>query len=295
MSRIGWKRILLAVVFTLAGAALIGWGWVREGTTVYLPSFLLEIGAALLLFAPLALLGSVLAGRISRAEARSEEIDERVADVEEEVARAGTRIDDLDAQFAARLESTRAASRERAESVRQDVSFANVDGLLAEAESRSATSGHGTRVALASGERIRFQRVIQEVSAGTSIPSIWIHLEASDGSRPGVSSMWTEAESFETVWERLAQQAQAKNCYPGDATFAPEATVARLVATVQTAMAARDNPRGATDLDPSSSSFPRTGCSETTASSTSRRTSPRLSDPREEAYGRRVSRRTHAR
>src|SRR6185437_7961713 len=92
----------LATALTLLGIGLIVWGWVREGTTGYLPAMLLEIGATLALFAPLAYIGIGFERRVTAVQEATEELGGRVEEVRDEVRRA-LRLGELDDQIAERL------------------------------------------------------------------------------------------------------------------------------------------------------------------------------------------------
>jgi hypothetical protein len=68
------RLLVLALGVLGAGAALIAWGWIRQGTSGYLSQLLLELGAGLFLLVPLTIIAYTLRQRVDQFESSIEEV-----------------------------------------------------------------------------------------------------------------------------------------------------------------------------------------------------------------------------
>lgn len=237
----------LAVAITILGGGLIAWGWLRQGTTTYLPALLLEIGATLLLFAPLAFLALMLERRVTSVQVRTDQLEGQVEIVQEELRQTGLRLDELDPAIATRLATSRSADARLVEAVQEDASFENVLALLDRGVEQRAITSHGPRVALQHiPDRVRFSPT--QLSPGQRM--IWIRLEEAAGTPTGVMASWNPTMSVPDVWEQLVQSAQGLSRYPGDTILAATPVLGDLIKTISRALTLRTDPGGSHDLTP---------------------------------------------
>jgi hypothetical protein len=201
------------------GAVLIAVGWLMGGTKSFVPALLANLGTALFLFAPLLWIQRALSREITRTGATVREVQREVADVREGLTETNVRLDELGARTAERIASARSAAADTVEVVRRDVSFENVRDALNRAISLRAIAGHGVRVALPHGYRLRFRPATTVAPSGESDPIVWISLEGAEGSRQPVTVIWSAGEDSPTVLGRLAEEMQEHNVYPGDDAF----------------------------------------------------------------------------
>jgi hypothetical protein len=244
------RRIIFAALGAFAiGGVLVGVGWRIQGTDQFLPALLLELGASFFLVVPLLVFERLLSGRIERAR---EETEDSVGRVRQEVQETSRRLDALNDIYGQRQQRARAEDGAAVDAVRNDVSLENLHQLLMRAGQQRAISDQGVRVGLDHvTDRVRFRALHHADQQGDEPePAIWIHLDDAEGRSAGGAAIWSVGEAVEDVWQRLVEESQRRNRYPGDGILIPRPVIERLLDSVERALALKSSPRGSIDVGP---------------------------------------------
>ena len=89
------KQVLVLGSVALGGAALIGWGWIRQGTHDYLPGLLPNLGTALLLGVLFIVLQQIITRRIDDVRTNTRDLQTGLGQVQRDLARTSERLDEL--------------------------------------------------------------------------------------------------------------------------------------------------------------------------------------------------------
>jgi hypothetical protein len=213
-------RSLLALgLVTFAGITLVAAGWVIQGRA-YVPGLLMQLGTALMLLVPLALLGFVLENRMRRAE--------------EQIRATAAQLDTLTAATRQQLSEHRRQREELFGAAKQDPAQGMIRALLDEAVQIGAIVPEGARVQMPGSQlRLRFR------PDGTDV---MVQVEELDGSILGAVP-WHSGEDARVFAQRLAAHLQASDRYPGDTSFDPTAVLQKLLKLVQLGVESRTGER----------------------------------------------------
>lgn len=150
LRRIIWDRgVVLPVAATVVGFAMIGLGWVLEGSA-YLPDLLLQLGSSLVLLVPLVLLGWLL-------EARMRNTENQAYDIATGLAQVRSQVDDLGEATRSLVLRERVDWADTIRRAREAPEQELVSGLLRNAALLSAVSPDGVRVGMPGTDlRVRF-------------------------------------------------------------------------------------------------------------------------------------------
>ncbi|QIJ65004.1 hypothetical protein [Streptomyces sp. JB150] len=217
MRRLHWA-IWLA---TGLGAAMVVGGWVMDGMG-YVPGFLLEIGATLILLVPLA----VLERRLHRTEQQTQELNEGLRRVDQRIHRAAEEIERLGRMSVEEGYGDREAALNTAENRGDQPSVRQV---LQQAQEMGAISAGGVRVRPEGlvDARLRFRAARAAVT---------VRIETESGGQPTASSWqsWRPGENARRLCRRLNAEARDMGVAgPG----MPHLPVEELVALVRLAVA----------------------------------------------------------
>lgn len=246
----GWVKWVFILVVALSVAAL-ALAAVLEENHDYWSSFLLEIGAALLLAIPLILIGGLLEARIADArrlaEEGIEEVRSEVAGVRQDVSDARMQIAELGRVTAQRIADVRAADSELVKELREDVSQRNAWAALRRAEELGALDSRGVRVRLPrSSSRVRF-KADETAGDGTSIE---LGVETPAGDLLVEAQDWAPDEPAEDALTRVAESLQRAGRYPGDVSFDAGAIFERLTDTLERVLSLRSGGRKGAPIGP---------------------------------------------
>lgn len=221
-------KAVAAVVAALGVAAVIAGGQIEDG---YLQSAFLEIGAALLLAAPLFLLERLLEARVSRAQEAAATALRDVAEVREEARRTSERLDDLTSQTRAEVGSLATQDAELYDALRADVTANTLRNLLQRGQQLRAIAEAGIRVQVPlMFDRLRF--------APAQDGEVLVAHEEIDGEVVSVLT-WGVDERASQLLGRIAVELQRSNRFPGEDPFDGAEIVKELLRTVQVPIDAR--------------------------------------------------------
>ncbi len=219
------RSVLVLGSVTLVGVTLVAIGWVIQGQS-YVPGLLMQLGTAMMLLVPLALLGFVLEQRLHRAE--------------EQIRATAAQLDTLTAVTRQRLSEHQRQRDELFGAAKRDPAQGMIRVLLGEAVEMGAIVAPGARVQLpGSSLRLRFRPDDTDVVA---------QVEELEGKALG-SVPWHDGEAAGIFAERLAAHLKALDRYPGDSGFAPSTVLQQLLKLVQLGVEARTGERSH-DLGP---------------------------------------------
>src|SRR4051812_21930032 len=143
------RGVVWPVAATVAGVAMIGWGWLLRGRT-YLPDLLLQLGSSLVLLVPLVLLGWMLEARMRRTEDQAHDIASGLAEIR-------SQVDDLGEATRSLIRGERSDWEDAIEKARRALDQETVAGLLRDAARLSAVASAGVRVEVPRTDlRLRF-------------------------------------------------------------------------------------------------------------------------------------------
>ena len=213
-------RSLLALgVVTLVGVTLVAAGWIIQGRA-YVPGLLMQLGTAMMLLVPLALLGFVLENRMRRAE--------------EQIRATAAQLDTLTAATRQQLAEHRRQREELFGAAKQDLAQTMIHALLDEAVQIGAIVPEGARIQMPGSQlRLRFR------PDGTDV---FAQVEELDGSDLGAVP-WHQGEEARVFARRLVAHLQATDRYPGDTSFDPTTVLQKLLKLVQLGVEARTGER----------------------------------------------------
>jgi hypothetical protein len=213
------RSVLALGSVTIAGIALVASGWVIQGKA-YVPGLLMQLGTAMMLLVPLALLGFMLENRMRQAE--------------EEIRATAAQLDSLTAVTRQRLAEHQRQREELLDAAQRDPTQGTVLVLLKEAEEIGAVVPSGARVALpGSSLRLRFR------PDGTDVVA---QVEEAGGRVLGTVP-WHATESAAAFARRVAQDLRTRDGYPGDRGFDPSAVLRELLKVIRIAIEARSGER----------------------------------------------------
>ena len=255
-----WVAISLMVVAFFLGATLVALGFLVDsdhlagfGGGDYLPSVLLEIGAAFFLIVPLVILERVINRTIGEANQHQADLHKEVAtkveEVQQDVQDARTRIDELDAALARQMASMRAADVDALQGLHADVSESNTWSLLCRARDLGAVEARGVRIRLPDCDlRVRFAPMpsAHDRKAG----SVRLSFEGADGEEIAAPEDWSPDEPAHHALARLAENLQRAGVYPGDRSFNAVAIFEGLIELLGTVIARRTGERDGAHLGP---------------------------------------------
>jgi hypothetical protein len=204
---------------TFVGIALVACGWVIEGRA-YVPGLLMQLGTAMMLLVPLALLGFMLESRMRQAE--------------EQIRATAAQIDSLTAVTKQRLAEHQRQREELLGAAERDPTQEMVLVLLNEAAEMAAVAPSGARVLLpGSSLRVRFR------PGGTDVIA---QIEEADG-RVLAPVPWHSGETAPVFAKRLASDLRTLDRYPGDSSFDPSAVLQHLLKVLRIGIEARSGER----------------------------------------------------
>jgi hypothetical protein len=158
-----WKGLLLSCGLILLGAALLAVGWRAEG---YLSGLMLNLGTALLLFAPLLYLQRVLERRVVQAQEDTKSsmtaLSSEVAEVRRQVQETSARLDQLGDVTRDVIRQQQDEDQAMFRQFEEEPSWESLSRLLVRARDLNSIDSRGIRV---------------------QIPGTWQHLRFSIGSR----------------------------------------------------------------------------------------------------------------
>jgi hypothetical protein len=219
------RSVLVLGSVTLVGVTLVAVGWVIQGQS-YVPGLLMQLGTAMMLLVPLALLGFVLEKRLRRAE--------------EQIRATAAQLDTLTSVTRQRLSEHQRQRDELFGAAKRDPAQGMIRVLLGEAVEMGAIVAPGARVQLpGSLLRLRFRPDDTDVVA---------QVEELEGKALG-SVPWHDGEASGIFAERLAAHLKALDRYPGDSGFDPSTVLQQLLKLVQLGVEARTGERSH-DLGP---------------------------------------------
>jgi hypothetical protein len=214
------------VATSVGGAGLLSilLGWQAYGTNgSYLASLLLDLGIAVLLAIPIALIGRLFAERVRG-------IRQDVEELKEELARSQTPIAKLSDSVRQSLDQTHKEENATITAVRQDASFANVWKMLTIAQEAKAIS---TTVIV----RLPDNGCCLEVlSIDEPFVNLTYRLASHDVS---VSVLWTSDMDARAAFTKLAQNVERENVTLGQDIFDPSRLLSKLADTVEIAWKAK--------------------------------------------------------
>lgn len=229
----------MPVVVCLAGVAVlaISWGLRNES---WWPGALTEAGVAVLLFAPLLLIGRAIEGRLDavreaqrHTEEQQEELAKQQRQTEAEVANLAQEVADARAEIRLTSEQLSQAVLDRIVETREKDAalFASVaesptwEGVLASlmrARALDMIPISGSRVSLFGADcYLRFQPTWtydDRLNPDQQPDAIELTLEFTDGS-PRKTILWEQTETPAEIVIQVAEAMQSLGCYPGDKEF----------------------------------------------------------------------------
>lgn len=208
-------RMLIALGSLAGGAALIVAGWLFDETG-YWGAASLEVGAAMLLVAPLVYIERLLERRIATSETRTrgevESVRTEVEGVRQEVAEARRRVDELQGEVAEELREEDNALLQRIDELGESISFDDLHGRLVEAAREGFIAGSGIRVPVPGGDnRMAFTTVALEGEAGAG-SAIWCSLQGPTGAVLS-KTVWQPGEAPGDFWKRVVRDARREGVY----------------------------------------------------------------------------------
>jgi hypothetical protein len=232
----------LAGLIVVAGAGLIGLGWLLEERG-YLSSLLQAIGVTALLVLPLLLFERIFERRIAESERSTEQrvetVRRDVESVERQVANTRHQLGQLQEGLASRLDQAAEADERLSQAAREDVSFESVCQLFQRARELRAISPRGVRVPLHGlWERFRCQ-LVSEDSADGKNEVIRLSVEAADGTDLGISHKWKSGATPIEALSHLAEGWKRAASYPGDSALNADAVFGWLIETLAIAIESR--------------------------------------------------------
>lgn len=217
------RGVVLPVAATMAGVAMIGWGWLIRGRE-YLPDLALQLGSSLVLLVPLVLLGWMLEARMRRTEDQAHDIASGLAEMR-------SQVDDIGEATRSFIRSERADWDDAIEKARRAPDQETITGLLRDAALLSAVASAGVRVQVPRTDlRLRFVP-----GPAAELPLL---LEQTSGTR--ISDLtWSPGEPFHAVARSMAEVLVARYAYPGDDGYDSSALLTDLLDVIEVGVAAR--------------------------------------------------------
>lgn len=238
----------LVLALLVWGIGLVVAGSFFDG---YLQGVLLEVGAALLLAAPLVFAERLIEQRVEVvAERRADEIVEQataplrqeIADVRQTAETAVARLDQLGDQTRSELQSMRDADELAIQQAFDTPSFETLNSLLSRAAELKAVPVAGPRVAIPdSWHRLRFSTVVN-VGVDGGGGQAWVAIEKFDGDEV-LALMWYAKIPITTMFRDVAVELQKRSIYPGDESFDASAIIGRLIETLAFGIRVRNGSR----------------------------------------------------
>jgi hypothetical protein len=212
----------LPVLGTVIGLALVGAGWVIQGSS-YVPGLLQQFGSALVMLVPLLYLGNLLEKRMRRTEEQARAISHDLARVRSDVAATAAMVDALRATNRDDVERSAQQRSDAFADARRSLSYGAVARVLAEAAAISAVAPAGLRVRLGRGDaRLR----MPPPGDGDLRPTV-----ERAGGEPIAVLTWRPGEDAGALHERVSA---AVGVEPGDLA---DAYLHTLVEALRTAVA----------------------------------------------------------
>jgi hypothetical protein len=229
----------MPVVLCLAGVAVLAVSWGLRSKPWW-PSALTEAGVAVLLFAPLLLIGRGIEGTLDavraaqrHTEQQQEELAEHQRQTETEVANLAQEVADARAEIRLtgeqlsqavldRIVETRDKYAALFASVAESPSWEDVLGSLMRARTLDMIPTSGCRVSLFGADcYLRFQpawKYDHRLSPDDEPDAIELTLEFTDGS-PRKTILWEQTQTPAEIVMQVAEAMQSLGCYPGDKEF----------------------------------------------------------------------------
>jgi hypothetical protein len=240
--RVKWFIVAAAVVL---GCALVYAGSRFDGASDYWGSVLLEIGAALVIVAPLVGLEHLIEKRIAQA---AETVRSEVEDVRRGVNAAHTRLGELGQKTESLIAATRLADEDAVRAMRENISEANTWWPLHRAHDLGAIDQRGVRVRLAGSQLwVRFSAASADAPEGANPVTVIVEGRGGD---LVASEEWSPDEAPHQAFARLATELQRVGSYPGDDTFDADSIFVYLADTVEVALKLRTEGRAGSPLGP---------------------------------------------
>jgi hypothetical protein len=205
------QRVGLSAGLAVGGLVLCFIAWRSTG---FLQEFLLQLGSAVLLLAPLVWLERLLSARVDRTEARATAIEEEVEVVQENVRHAVRRMDDLGEGVRRELRQQVIDDDEAIAAVRRDTRWDHVARLFERGLSVGAIAACGVRVQVPDmWARLRFEAMPQDRDGSRYLR---VCIEQLDGSTLAELE-WGERGDVIDLFREIGVELQKANTYPGDA------------------------------------------------------------------------------
>jgi hypothetical protein len=212
------RAITISLSVGLAGLAAVVAGGFQRG---YAQSLLLELGAALLLAAPLVAMERAIDSKVSKAREETAAVAQSVEDAQRAIQETVTRLDEITASTRERLEDSAKRDAATFDEFRQAPTSASMGALLRLCMSLRAISRCGVRMQVPDlWERVRLWM--------SNEGAVMVTLEGLRGDEI-ITFEWTHADSAVNVFQRIGEQLQAINHFPGSDAFDPTVMLRRLV------------------------------------------------------------------
>jgi len=184
----------LPILGTAIGLALVGAGWVIQGSS-YVPGLLQQFGSALVMLVPLLYLGNLLEKRMRRTEEQARSISHDLARVRSDVAATAAMVDALRATTRDDVERSAQQRSDAFTDAENSLSSDTVGRVVAEAAAISAIGPTGLRVKLGHGDA----RLRMPPPSGRDLQPTVEHA----GGAPISVLTWRWGEDARTLHERV--------------------------------------------------------------------------------------------
>jgi hypothetical protein len=223
---------IAAVLIGAVAAGLLYWSW-RSQTSTWESGLLVQLGATLLLFVPLAYVGHVIEARLTRVSEQQDQISTRQEQAASDVARLTGEVAQTQADLRQTREQLAEVVRERVtagrdrdaalfKAVGEAPSQADVLKSLMRAQEIGIIPRQGCRVDLISDSYLRFKPEWKSrdpiVRGGQDPDVIELTLERIDGEALRRIE-WDSESTPSDMGVCIAEEMQASGVYPGDGLY----------------------------------------------------------------------------
>jgi hypothetical protein len=230
--RLGWVLALVSGLIAAVAAGLLYWSWVSQAST-WESGVLVALGAILLLFVPLAVLGHLIETRLDAVRSQQDQISTRQEQTASDVARLTEDVAQAQADLRLTREQLSEVVRERiaARKDRDSALFKTVGEVpsqtdvlssLMRAKGMGIIPDRGCRVELPSDCYLRFNsgwKSSDPIVRYNQDPDI-IELTLEEIDAKILDDIeWDTESSASEIAVRVAEAMQASGVYPGDALF----------------------------------------------------------------------------